>query len=421
MFRPTARVGTVVVASRRRLSSSYSPKVRAYPFELSPSEALATCTAVLLGGERFKGLSRLLATLSEPIIQPESIVPVYWPSWLVDTEVEFNATIRSADGTVDQGPITVCAVNSYLPGHTMHKLSSISLLSPDLASHHPVPFSDALETQYDQKIICLPFMTTPLSILKVAKSLEPSQLIFSEGLCIDLSSIKTNLLSAYPVLIPLYLAKYAVNSGEDTDSVNQTVLIEAHSKMGEGRIIVENVSGFPSLLKGVPDRDRERVMTWQKRLATWKNALDAELKAQNPQERTDQPFLYYNAGSTSFQNIAAITMPPTWAGDIVDGFGDWLDHFLTAEALQKLTTRGGMDDLRIRPWTMEEVNIARRFMSIGIERSRAYQLIEAKSKENPTENVLQAAKKYATSLDAQREEATPSWWNEWKNSSKKKH
>jgi hypothetical protein len=77
----------------------------------------------------------------------------------------------------------------------MDKLASTSLLSTRLAFQHTVPFSADLETQFETKITCLPFTTTPFSILDAAKSLQSRQCRVSDNFVIDPSSIRTNLVS----------------------------------------------------------------------------------------------------------------------------------------------------------------------------------------------------------------------------------
>ncbi|KAJ7494701.1 hypothetical protein B0H11DRAFT_2003050 [Mycena galericulata] len=329
----------------------------------------------------------LIPLLKSPPFEPEKIVPVYFPAWFIDAEVEFNASVTSHQGAVDNGRMTAVFLNSYIPGHTMDTLSTISLLSEDLAFHETVPFSADLETQYDTKIQCLPFKTAPLSIIDEAKSLQPDQLVVSRKLRIDPSSISTNLLCAYPVLIPLYLAQYAVNWGEDTDPVYKTALIEAHSV--KGRIIVENVPyQLPSQEEEGPlhadnfiiralERQRVKLVRLSQKLDQETTVLKRQLeeRGMGPAETN---FLYLRGKATPFHNLSTITTPPTWDISNIQGYMNWLESFMTADGLKQLVTTGdvGMDDPRIRPFTVKELKGARKFLALGQERSKAYDLLE---------------------------------------------
>ncbi|KAJ7707744.1 hypothetical protein B0H17DRAFT_529872 [Mycena rosella] len=216
-----------------RSLASYPPKVYAYPFAVSPAEAIQQLSPVVGGRSTFQSL------FNSGSQKPKQIVPVYFPAWFIDAEVEATVTVSTDRGTED-GRVTAVFTNSYIPGHTWDKLSSMSLLSPQLADSKAVPFSSDMETQHGSKITCLPFQTSPFSVLDAVKSLRPADCVHG-NLRLDPLSISTNLISAYPVLIPLYLAKYQYKVKDDDNSVpvSQTAVMEAHHMTG--RIIVENI------------------------------------------------------------------------------------------------------------------------------------------------------------------------------------
>ncbi|KAJ7475816.1 hypothetical protein FB451DRAFT_1557682 [Mycena latifolia] len=369
-----------------RSLTSYSPKVYAYPFKLSPAQAIEHLRTMA------DPVTRFLKSFSsdQDSIKPK-IVPVYFPAWFIDAEVEATVAAPTDRGTEDVR-VTAVFTNSYLPGHsmpghTMDRLSSISLLSPQLALNKPVPFSSDLETQHDTKITCLPFKTAPFSILDAAKSLRPNQCV-CQNLRIDPSSIRTNLISAYPVLIPLYLAQGDWTFvGDDS----QTAIVEAHHEMG--RIIVENPADpqmRAEFVKNIPSSFRQMF----------------------------DEFLYYRGSASNFGNISSLTIPPTWDIGEFHGFGDWLDDFMTAETLHQLVKTGDatMADPRVRPWTHEEIYVVRAFFSLGRERSEAQTFLKNQSK--VPGNALQEVKEYAATLDANREQVLPSWWKDWQKSQK---
>ncbi|KAJ7104190.1 hypothetical protein B0H15DRAFT_13595 [Mycena belliarum] len=352
-----------------RSLTSYSPKVYAYPFKLSSAQAVAQLDPIVGG------------SFLRPELQMQKIVPVYFPAWFIDAEVEASVLAGPTALGAKEGRVTVIFNNSYLPGHTMSKLSSISLLSKQLERSRPIPFSPALGNQYDTEVTCLPFKTTPFAILDAVKSLRPDDCVWN-NLRIDPSSIHTNLISAYPVLMPLYLAQYASAEDGTRKSMTLTAIVEANHE--HGRIIVENfidpdvASVLPAWM--LPDLDE---------------------------------FRYHGAGAANFANISTLTLPPEWNAPEFGSVANWLDTFLTAETLQELvdTDAGKMDDLRIRPFNDEEATSVRTFFRLGEERAEAHTFLN-ESGANP----LQEVKDYTASFDTHRENALPKWWKDWQKS-----
>ncbi|KAJ7127026.1 hypothetical protein C8R44DRAFT_780211 [Mycena epipterygia] len=402
MLTKRPRITSLRRAFSRALSSSYSPKVRAYPFELSKEQAITK-----LG----RGVFLHSPTLFDFGIQPEKLVAVYFPAWFIDAELEATVSVSTGEGMPKNTPITAVFMNSYLPGYTgMDKLASISLLSEGLALHKTVPFSVDLETQYDTKITCLPFKTAPFSVLDAAKALRPDQSTINDRIRINPSSIRTNLISAYPVLLPLYLAQYALSTA---DGVYQTAMIEAYSA-DLGRVIIENVKGLLPSVQAMrpPAEEPDTLLSGLRRqLYSFMAEPDAE-------------FLYWNGSATPFSNLASITLPITWGMTIKEhALTHWLDHFMTPEALQQLFTTSDnvMEDPRIRPFTEKELKQVRTFFTLGQERTKAHTLLDAMSKVHTTGvagNDLQEVKDHAASADDRREKAIPSWWKDWQRSTK---
>ncbi|KAJ7227149.1 hypothetical protein GGX14DRAFT_418352 [Mycena pura] len=415
-----------------RYLTSYSPKVRAYPFKLSPSDAILEISQSLtvLGSGDPAALFRSL-TRSGPV-QPEKIVPVYFPAWFIDAEIEASTAFPGPSGS-ENGNVTAVFINSYLPGHTMDKLSSVSLLSENLAVSETVPFSAELETQFDTKVTCLPFMTTPFSILDAANSLPASDCRIDEDIQIEPSSIHTNLISAYPVLIPLYLAQYSF------EYVSKTVLLEAHSE--EGRIFVERVQRpepnedsssvtddteqtgpkIPHKVSDVKGNDlADSITRLFLRITT---TLEEWLEKAEAQKNPESRYLWYARGRpTTFANISNLVIPPTWTLRKplhIPDWHRWVDNFFTPDSLRRLVVDDRkMGDPRIRPFTKEEVKQVRIFFMLGQERAKAHTFADHISKVEVTggqEKTIQEVKAYAESLCDRRVKATPAWWKEWEN------
>ncbi|KAJ6494797.1 hypothetical protein C8R47DRAFT_383655 [Mycena vitilis] len=371
-------------------------------------------------------MTRLGATPIEPL----KIVPIYFPAWFIDAEVE--AQVLTSNGSVE-GYVTGVFANSYFPGHTMDKLSSLSLLSRQLEGEEAVAFSKDLETQWDTTITCLPFQTAPLSILNAAQSLRSDHCVINESYFINPSSIRPNLISAYPVLIPLYLAQYARNT---------TVVLEAYSEMG--RVFEEipfdsdeeaatqdtrapaTSPGDQDLFGGLIERMEKAAERFEIRLVE----MEMEAAGSPPRDNYDLvrgpgDFLSHRGKPTPFLSLSAITFPPGWdKWNIRDDFRNvqrWIHNFLMTDDFRK-PDEDPMDDLRIRPFTSEEVMAVRKFLELGKERTSAHSLLDSIAKVTKTapEDSNETWEEYVASVDAQRDDATPGWWKDWKKSATEK-
>ncbi|KAJ6513264.1 hypothetical protein C8R45DRAFT_963041 [Mycena sanguinolenta] len=395
--------------------TSYSPKVRAFPFKVSPSEAIAQLS---LAGVK-------LSSTRSDSPQPRRIVPVYFPAWFIDGEIEAKVTLLSV-----KDDMTVYFHNSYLPGYTgLDKLSCISLLSDSLALTEAVPFTEELATRGDTQVTCLPFKTTPFAALDAANSLSFDQCRVNEVLSLDPSSITAKLICAYPVLIPLYLAQSADN---------KTVVLEAHHE--EGRILEERGPNDSFLEK---DDQRAQVHRMLRsmglpppgpndgvalRLVRFieKIALATENSIDKLEAMSEGLFAYIRGTPTPFVNIAGVTIATAfrnWNYIHVRDFQHWVDNFRTTGTIPASTNdTDTMLDPRVRPFQEDEVTAVRKFMKISHEIFMAHLLLEDMSKGDRTYTPKESeyAQKRTGSLDVSREKAIPSWWKEWQANSTKK-
>ncbi|KAF7374900.1 hypothetical protein MSAN_00376100 [Mycena sanguinolenta] len=395
--------------------AAYSPKVRAFPFKVSPSEAIAQLS---IAGVQ-------VSSTRSDAPQPRKIVPVYFPAWFIDAEIEAKVTLLSV-----KDDMTVYFHNSYLPGYTgLDKLAGVSLLSDSLALAEAVPFTEELATQRDTKVTCLPFKTTPFLALDATNSLSSDQCRINEVLSLDSSSITAKLICAYPVLIPLYLA-------QSTD--NKTVVLEAHHE--EGRILEERGPN-----DNVFEKDDRRAQMHQMlrslglpppspndgvalRLLRFfeKAVLETENSIDKMEAMAEGLFAYLRGAPTPFVNIAGVTIASTfrnWNYIHVRDFQHWVDKFRTTGTIP--TSPNDTDimlDPRVRPFIQDEVTAVRKFMKISHEIFMAHLILESVAKgDRPyTSREREFAEKNAGSLDVSREKAIPSWWKEWQENSTKK-
>ena len=160
-------------------------------------------------------------------------------------------------------------VVSYLPGSHIPTLSAAPLFTEGLDLEEPLPsiiqhpqledhiqkelpqnelhsFDPSLLMQHGEEVQCIPFTVSPFSLLDVARSLPWSDAVINKYLKFAPSSLKVNLVSsfdiiqasdsshssqfsAYPVLLPLYIAMYEMKRSDVTDGSTLTVWTQAHS------------------------------------------------------------------------------------------------------------------------------------------------------------------------------------------------
>lgn len=81
-------------------------------------------------------------------------------------------------------------------GSDMAVLSAAPLRCPLLQYEETVPFTKFLMHQHGESVQCVPFSTSPFSVLDVASSYPPSHsIMINEDLSINPSSVKTNLVN----------------------------------------------------------------------------------------------------------------------------------------------------------------------------------------------------------------------------------
>ncbi|KAJ7773234.1 hypothetical protein B0H16DRAFT_1511594 [Mycena metata] len=349
-----------------RRGVAYSSKVRAFPFVVSPEEA-----KVDLSNNAFmaRGFLKKISNRFPPVLEPAKLVPVYFPAWLIDAEIDVKAT-ASAETESEDEYVSANFINSYVPGYLLDDLSSTSFLAPTLNIDKTVPFSAELETQFDTPISCLPFKTDPFSVLDLAKSLPSEHCHITPDLRIHPSTIQANLICAYPVLIPLYLAQYRGKASGVLQKV-VTVVLQAHCEKGTilwGKR--EELFDIEHPFVAVPSPQKEAFLKQATERAT---RLLQRTGLEPP-----TPFFPVRGDAGNFANIASLATHDTWKLSLKNRFDyiiRWLHGLVSAGPLSlQHTANLDMDDPRIRPFTDEEVGAVRKYMSLGEKRAEVYAL-----------------------------------------------
>lgn len=96
-------------------------------------------------------------------------------------------------------------------------------------------------------------------------------------------------------------------------------------------------------------------------------------------EGEPREFLYHRGKPTPFLSLSAVTYPPGWdKWSIRKDFRNvqrWFHNFLMTDDFRK-ADEDQMDDLRVRPFTSEEVMAVRKFLELGKERTNAHSLLD---------------------------------------------
>jgi len=342
-----------------------------------------------------------LPFLNFDFLRPVRFSAVYFPAWFVNGEVEANVTYKGI-----QGKETAWFENTYIPGSDMAVLSAAPLKCPIFKGIETVPFTKFLLHQHGEPVQCIPFSTLPFSVLDVAASHPPSRSItINEDLSIDPSSVKLNMISAYPVLLPLYLAQYEIQDGQGNKLF--TFILQAHTLPGS--VMCENISNINE---------------------TSKKAIDifSEFVGRESAEE-----VYTFSPVTPRVSIPDISIPPP--GRITNSIKEWLEELLSSSSnIETLAESSlgvmekGDEDLRIRELTTEEIESMEKYTELTMSIMFFKRFLKS-FPDRPTFEIhlqnpqtLELGKgqmpkrvvgKQLERLEAQRAEFAPHWWSEW--------
>ncbi|KAH7927934.1 hypothetical protein BV22DRAFT_1193229 [Leucogyrophana mollusca] len=402
---------------------SYNSKVRAFPFAFSKDDAITHVAPAASSLTVFKGFISSVCAKYFPAsgfkpIQPDRIQAIYYPAWIVDAEVEAKVWLSPQDSeSSQQHNFTVDFTNSYVPGKLQQGcpfdlLGRLAFRDENMSPEQAVPFSQSLTKQHGSDILCLPYTTSPFSLLDKARNLSFKQATIHDGVRFDPSSVKPNLFAAYPVLMPLYIAQY-----ETVAPFRNTFVIQAHSK--PGRFFMQTISDDPE-----------------------KNIM-AKLE-----EHIGYDYLFLGGNPSSFVNPRVLS--PLYDEVASSTLESWLNDQITARGATEMLSSGkaiDMEDPRVRQWIGDELRWVRRWIESGEDLLRikdtvkkissvGVDLTETSRRAGPGESpdVQKVVSLAAAGLEEfskaqrSRQEAaekaratfTPVWWREWEDSQKLK-
>ncbi|KAH9903047.1 hypothetical protein C8Q73DRAFT_742270 [Cubamyces lactineus] len=226
---------------------SYSDKVRAFPFGVSKEKAIAdlSLSVSMYTGNEVIGtfLRSVFPSLNLQALRPTRVLPTYIPTWIIDAELE--ATVWTKKRDTDDHHSKETALVQF--GFVFPPLSTLSLMTPNLLNVDTVPWSEDLRKHEGDDVLCLPYSIMPFQLPDLARSLSVPNSNIARVLRLEPSSLKENMLAAYPVLIPVYLAQYSVEELSDDTTHTLSAFIEAG--FPGGRSVVEVLPGVETFFK----------------------------------------------------------------------------------------------------------------------------------------------------------------------------
>ncbi|TEB33383.1 hypothetical protein FA13DRAFT_1730383 [Coprinellus micaceus] len=410
------RAKLVARLCNRRYSTVVNPysnfqKLRAYPFAFDQETAKSFLglwgSALCNKGLFASTLARFIPGFRGNVFQPKRIVPVYFPAWIYDAElqadIDFNDTNRTALFQIQTG---------YLPGSDFRILSTTPLRDPDtdatltlgqipkLSSNKTLPWSTGLIHQQGQEVSCLPYSIFPLTGLK-ALSHENTE-IFPRLHC-DLDTVREKFSVFRPLLIPLYLAEYEADA-LDGEKRSCTVFMDAISTSG-------SVYAYRN-----PQSFRDEYDT----------GLDDLAKTGGFQSPHDPDFFSFDSKDSYVGSGAVSISPPR---DITAALLVWLHWRLrdanTIERLAKASVvEEGDSDSRIREYDPEERAVVQVWMDTGAEVMMTKRILERIQEQIPQVTAdpdapnhlrapIEALEANIKKLEERRVELQPEWWTEY--------
>ncbi|EKM58383.1 uncharacterized protein PHACADRAFT_252658 [Phanerochaete carnosa HHB-10118-sp] len=139
-----------------------------------------------------------------------------------------------------------CEILAVEAGRREHQADDAACLLPTIHLKTALPFGEELRKQNDADVLCLPYTATPFALTEAARTLSFSDAMVEEDFRFDPATLRSHLITAYPLLIPVYLLQYDADPGADKKPYSVTMVVEASQP--QGTVITENVLPLTSRL-----------------------------------------------------------------------------------------------------------------------------------------------------------------------------
>ncbi|KAM5535917.1 hypothetical protein V8D89_010357 [Ganoderma adspersum] len=400
----------------------YSSKVRAFPFVVSPewaSKELSWNTAMFTGDKLFgTWIRRQFPGLNVRALRPSRLQAVYLPTWIIDAEVAANMWFKKQPDDPDTKNETahIQFTHSTMPGYVYPPLSVKNLMPPSMLGVDPVPWSEELRKNSGEDVLCLPFSLTPFSLIEAVRSMSLADANISKVLRFEPSSVESSMMAAYPVLLPIYLAQFDVNTvvNGEVIKVTATAFMEASYASENPRIMVEVTQGVVDFFKMFDFPVPDLVIRGQHANSLRQFAVVRGLLASH----------------ASFNHKRHVER---W----IDKAGAWPDNLLAyrdryfGKTEEEAALAVNWNDVRIRPFTREEREANWQYMAAGEEvffvkqlelaQERKREIVESSdSGQGESEGIApldpaegENLQNHAAAAEKRREEKKPEWLSQY--------
>ncbi|KAI1796835.1 hypothetical protein LXA43DRAFT_984722 [Ganoderma leucocontextum] len=393
----------------------YSSKVRAFPFVVSPEKAaeeLSWNTAMFTGDKLFGTWIRRQFGLNVQTLRPSRVQPVYLPTWIIDAEVTANMWFKKQPDDSDTKNETahVQFTHSTMPGYIFPPLSVKNLVPPHMLGVDPVPWSEELRKNSGEDVLCLPFSVTPFPLIEAVRSISLADSNIGNVLRFEPSSVENSMMAAYPVLLPVYIAQFNVNTvvnGEITQ-VTATAFMEASYNSENPRIMVEVTQGVIDFFKlfdlPVPDIIIRGQHTNSMRQFAVVRGLLASHATLNHKRRLER---WIDQAGASLDNLPL-----------------YRERYF-GKTEQEAARAVNWNDIRIRPFTREEREANWQYMTAGEElffvkqlaraHARKREIVASAAQGDPASTApldpaeAESLQNHAAAAEKRREEKKPEW------------
>lgn len=272
-----------------------------------------------------------------------------------------------------------------------------------------VPFTDDLEVQFGQEVLCLPYTISPFSVVDIARSAYSKVTLDNQHFKIIPSTFRTNLFASYPILLPLYLARYEYQQPGQKDLDSVTVFMEAWTP--KGRILSESTTAR------LGDIFRELLPNAPRALRSFSHIMDSEHTM--VLRGLPRPFLSISSPSRpglrllierQLENI--LSQPHT------SKMLAFKSNLLHLDGDPRVRKYNGDDRSAILRWMSMSQKIASlknlvASMQQAGDSGPIYTIMIGKTSASPFSDALKTLKDEIQNLEAKRSQTIPDWWKEW--------
>uniref|UniRef100_A0A5K1JSD7 43kDa secreted glycoprotein (Immunodominant antigen Gp43) n=1 Tax=Ganoderma boninense TaxID=34458 RepID=A0A5K1JSD7_9APHY len=240
-----------------------------------------------------------------------------------------------------------------MPGYIYPPLSVKNLIPPAaILDVDPVPWSEELRKNGAEDVLCLPFSLTPFPLIEAVRSISLADANISNVLRFEPSSVESSMMAAYPILLPIYLAQFDVNTVVDGKivQVTATAFMDASYDAENPRVMVEVTQGVIDFFKMFDLPVPDLVIRGQHANSVRQFAVIRSLLA----------------GHASLNHKRRLERWIDKAGASSDNLPAYRNRYF-GKTEQEAARMVNWDDIRIRPFTREEREANWQYMTAGEE------------------------------------------------------